>query len=301
MASTLMFIESDASLISGIPSSIEIEASDPTAIIYYTTDESTPTPLSSVYTEAILTPTDGSSFTLRAIAYTDEDGYWIPSSVLSYTWSFETTAFFESHGKGLGGVAYIFPNSNGYQMWYDYLGNNALLIDMPEDELQMVISTTNPDGTEIPENGFYQEIASPEDTPSLKDNEGLAAVSMLGLDYFNPEAPVVLIDTRASSIMQPAVPVANGSFMTLRDQVRYNRGADLYAGAMNSFHSGQHINTFHNIDKSTMVTYYFDSVDCKWIKSVSTVRSIPPTMPPVSGYSNPLVLQWNIFGKLNTY
>jgi len=301
MAHTLVFLESENSLLSGFPLEVEIISSDPAAIIYFTTDSSTPTPLSTTYTSPVVLPTDGADFTLRAIAYAEDDGYWLPSNILSYTWSFDNSAFFMSHSEGLGGIAYIYPGTSLYEMWYDYAGNPAVYVDEDPDFIPQLYSEYGVDGDPLPADDLHSDIADPEFTPSLRDDEDLPYVSMLGYTYFNPEAPVVVMDTRASSAEPPIVPLANGSFMTRRDTVRYSRGIDIGSGALDNFHSGQHIRSFYNTITGTHAAYYYDSVDSKWIKSISTVPVIEPAAAPVSGYRRPLVFQWNLFGRLSTF
>jgi hypothetical protein len=300
MAHTLLFDESEQSLLSGFPLSVEIISSNAAAIIYYTEDGSTPTPLSTVYASAVILPLTGVDYTLRAVAYAEEDGYWIPSNILGYTWSLDNSAFFMSRKEGLGGVAYIYPGSNEFSMWFDFEGSTAVFIDQDPEGLPLLISERDRSGNLIPENGLFNAVAGPENTPSLRDDEGLPYMSALGLDYFNPDAAVIVMDTRVGSVNPPAVPVANGSFMSRRDSIRFNHGRDLSAGALDNFNSGQHIKSFINPATNTHVAYYYDSVDAKWIRSISTVEFTTPTAP-VTGYSFPLVVQWNLFGRFNTF
>jgi hypothetical protein len=295
-----VFIESENSLLSGFPLDVEIVSSDPAAIIYYTTDGATPTPLSNVYISPVVLPLDGEEFTLRAVAYADDDGYWIPSNILGYTWSFDNSVFFESRSEGLGGVAYIYPSGDNFAMWYDYLGNTAVFVDQDPDDIPQLFSEYDVAGDLIPDNEVHSDIADPEYTPSLKDDQNLPYLSALGYSYFNPYAAVISIDTTGQT-EEPIVPIANGPFMTRRDTLKYYSGLDIGSGALDNFHSGQHVRTFYNIDTGVHVAYYFDSVDAKWIKSVSNVPFVSPGISPVNGYGRPLVFQWNLFGRFSTY
>lgn len=290
---SLMFEEAEKQIIAGFPEFVAILSSDPAAIIYYTTDGLLPDPLAQVYIDPIVLPTDSKPFTINAIAYADVDGYSVPGSVLSYTWSLDNTAYFQQRNSHKAGVAYIYPGGLNIPYWYDYDGNPATYLDVDPYEILFLTSDRDAQGRPQPSD-YHSEMAGPSNTD-------MSYLSTLGADNFNPDAHVILIDTRPESEHKPSVMVVNGPFMTLRNPDRYYRGIDYRAVDGSNHTSGQHIQSFHNRKTGTHVAYYFDTVDARWIKSISHVPVEPDKIRPLPVYQRPLLFQWNLFGNYNTF
>lgn len=291
--SSLIFEESENQIISGFPVTVAILASDASAVIYYTTDGSIPTPFSNVYVDPISLPTDSLPFTISAVAYSDVDGYYIPSSILSYTWSLDNTAYFEQRKSHKAGITYIYPGGLDIPFWYDFEGNPATYIDEDPYYIPFLISDRDAQGR--PQASEYNnEIAGPSNTD-------MSYLSTLGSDNFNPDAHIIVVDTRPGSERVPAVSVINGPYMTLRNPDRYYRGIDYRAVDVSNHTSGQHIQSFHNRKTGTYVAYYFDTVDARWIKSISHVPVAADKQRTLPVYQRPLVFQWNLFGRYNTF
>lgn len=290
---SLVFQESENQLIAGFPETVSIFSSNPAAIIYFTTDGSIPDPFSQVYTEAIRLPTDSEPFTLSAIAYANIDGYMVPGSVLSYTWSLDNTAYFEQRKSHKAGVAYIYPGGLDIPYWYDFEGNTSTYLDVDPVDILFLISDRDSQGFPQPSD-YHNEVTG-------LANTDMSYLSTLAADNFNPEASVIIIDTRPESVRKPSVTVINGPYMTLRDPDKYYRGIDYRAVDSSNHTSGQHIQSYYNRNTGTHVAYYFDTVDAKWIKSISHVPVEPDKVRPLPVYQHPLVYQWNLFGRYNTF
>lgn len=291
--SSLIFEESENQIIAGFPVSVSIIYSEPAALIYYTTDGSIPTPFSSIYTDPIILPTDSQPFTISAVAYSEIDGYFVPSEILTYTWNLDNIAYFEQRKDVKGGVAYIYPGGADIPFWYDAVGNPATYLDIDPYEILFLESDRDYLGRPQP-SAYHNEVAGPA-------NVDMSYLSTLGADDFNPSAPIINIDTRPGSQHKPVVSVINGPYMTLRNPDKYYRGLDYRTVDCSNHTSGQHIQSFHNRETGTHVAYYFDTVDAKWIRSISYVEPAPTPTRPLPVYQRPLVFQWNLFGNYNTY
>ena len=296
MTSYLLFKESEDSLVAGFPKTVEIVFSDPNAIIYFNLDSSTPTPFSQVYTEAIVLPKDQKPFTITAIAYFDQDGYWMPSNVLSYTWTIDNSAFFNARDADLTGITYMYPGGLDIPYWYDFEGNPATYLDVEPSELPIYWSEYDAQGRPQA-SGFHQAIVPDALLPQREGRE-LSYFSMLGYEDFNPDAPVILTDSRPESPRKPVVLVAHSEYMTLRNPIKYNQASDLrnqtYSGI--SFSSGQHVRSFYNADKQIHVSYFYDNINNHWIKDISPVVPQESTVNP-AGFTKPLIYQWNLWGR----
>lgn len=296
MASYLLFKESTDSIVAGFPKTVEITYSDETAIIYYNLSTETPTAFSSVYSDPIELPTNSEPFTITAIAYYNQDGYWLPSNVLSYTWTLDNSAFFNARDANKTGITYLYPGGLDIPYWYDFEGNPSTFVDVDPDELPIYWSEYDSHGRPQ-ESGFHQSII-PDALSPQRDLRELSYYSMLGYQDFNPDAPLILIDSRIDSIHKPAVLVANSEYMSLRNPLKYNNGADLrnafYGGT--SFTSGQHVRSFYNEKTNTFVSYYYDNTCNHWIKDITTTHVTESTVAP-TGFTKPLVFQWNLWGR----
>lgn len=291
--SSIIFEESENQIISGFPEYVSILTSEPSAVIYYTTDGSLPTPLSNAYFERLALPTDGMPFTLSAVAYSEVDGYYIPSSILTYTWSLDNTAYFEQRKSHKAGVTYIYPGGQNIPFWHDFEGNPATYLD--EDPYYIPFLESDRDAQGKPQPSAYNN-----ETTGLFVTD-MSYLSTMGSDNFNPDAHIIIIDTRPESTRKPAVTVINGPYMTLRNPDKYYRGIDYRAVDVSNHTSGQHIQSFHNRQTGTHVAYYFDTVDARWVKSISRVPVVENKERPLPGYQRPLVFQWNLFGRFNTF
>lgn len=293
----LEFIRSDFEVISGIPATVEISVSDPAAIVYYTLDGSTPSPYSSIYTSGITMPTDLGKVTLSAVAYMFDGTEYVPNTVLAETYGVDSQALgplYSIHG----GVAYIYPGGMDIPFWYDFAGNPVTYLDIPFDPNDFLTSDRNADGT-YRDDVWFKQMAGPSQTPQ-RDGPNLAYLSRLTNEDFNPDAPMIVIDTREGSTHQPDVPVFNGPHMTLRDPDKYYRGLDYRSVGGTNHISGHFVKWFLNADTGTYVAYYYDSIDSRWIKSVSTIE-VTNSVRTEPTYRLPLVFQWNQWGRYSIY
>lgn len=291
--SSLIFEESENQIIAGFPESVSILCSDPSAIIYYTTDGTPPGPLSNAYISSVILPTNSQPFTLSAIAYSNVDGYYIPGSILSYTWSLDNTAYFEQRKSHKAGITYIYPGGQDIPFWFDFEGNPATYLDEDPAEIPFLISDRDVSGHSQPSD-YHNE------TTGLYSID-MSYLSTLGSDDFNPDAHIMVIDTRPGSPRKPAVTIVNGPYMTLRNPDKYYRGIDYRAVDVSNHTSGQHIQSFYNRKTGTHVAYYFDTVDARWVKSISYVPVVEDKQRNLPVYQRPLVFQWNLFGRYNTF
>ena len=243
-------------------------------------------------------PTSGGSITLSAVAYVF-DGYdYVPNTVLAETYAVDSQALAPLYSIH-GGVAYVFPGGLNIPYWYDYAGNVSTYIDVVYDPNDFLTSDRNVDGS-YREDVWFNQVAGPDQTPQ-RDGPDLFYLSRLTSEDFNPDAPMILIDTRANSTAQPDVPVFNGPHMTLRDPDKYYGGLDYRSVGGTNHVSGHFVKWFLNEQTGTYVAYYFDSVDSRWIKSVSTIDVVPISVRTVPSATIPLVFQWNQWGRYSIY
>lgn len=290
---TISVYRSEKQLISGIPQVVSLDTNVP-ATIFYTLDGSIPTALSYVYIEPIVMPTS-SPARLRAYAVSGTDvGY------LDITYRSDNTAapyFRRLEGYGIG----IAVDAYGVEpVLYDgYVSDDFGTVDIPArysdyplEDLEIKYSRVGFDGEgygTIPIMGPIiggQPEVDPE--PSSPDNNNV---------YFNPRSLYIVMDGRDGYQDESVYPI-NRPWEGTMDVVKFMNGRclkypDIYI-------SGGHVRTYYNYVTGTAVAYYFDSTDCRWIKSIQNfdVQNVPRNIGDLRQYGPPLVFKW-IYNKRN--
>jgi hypothetical protein len=190
----------------------------------------------------------------------------------------------------------MYPGGLDIPYWYDAAGQEATFLDVDPAEIDFVESDKDKQGLyKETADVWFRDMVAPEDQPSFTP---FPYLSRMTNEDFNPKASVILIDSREDSENKPDVTIMNGPYMTLRNPRTYYRGLDFGSVGGSNHVSGHFVRSFFNRDLHTFVAYYFDTVDARWIKSISTVEPAPPSTvfaPRVLPY----VIQWNLFGSYN--
>lgn len=295
---TLTFTETGTRVVDGIPEFIEITSNSPT-MIFYTTDDTLPSMLSSQYDGyAIKMPTSSGSVTLSAVAYfMDGYGNLVPSSVFSETYRTEGTAGDRIRRFNFEGIVYLYPGGLDIPYWYDSDGAAKVFIDIPIDELEksLIPSERNADGTIRSDvTGGVITKQGWEETPTQRDDD-FVPYSTPDSPDFNPDALYIVIDGRNRD--PDDVQLINGPFMSLRDPERNFGGLDFVSTDGSNYISGSLVKSHYNRTKNIMVFYYFDSNTNRWIKSIQNLPRMDRSLLRNSIVTNPVVFKWNNFGR----
>lgn len=293
---TITLTASEAQSVSGIPDTVEVSV-NVAATIYYTLDGSLPTVLSTVYTDAIRLPTNQNTVILSVVAYyLDEFSALVPSSVLSETYATDWSQL-DDRNRFLNfeGIVYSYPGGQNIPFLYDEAGNVAFSLDVPYEDLEVVLSEQDVTGNVI---GTDDEIipADPNETPTHIDNDR-TPFSTPDDANFDPEAQFILIDSRAGA-PAPLVKLINGPFMSLRNHKTSYGGIELFNHGGENYISGDVMRPQISPDGKTIAFYYFDSNVSRWVKSVGPLNLTPRT--PVSVFTQPLVFEWVLYGRKST-
>ena len=287
---TLTFIASVEEITSGIPQTVTIE-SNVLATVYYTIDGSQPTINSSVYIDhdPIEFPTDVDSVMLQAFGI-GSDGY--AGLVLAQTFAANTTRISVARNVGMEGFVldreWIGPNIPDR---YGADGYAAAFLDVNPDFLHMTATEKGYDGIEP---GTIVEIGTPPlGTEGADMDETFVPFSTTQYaKYFNPYARVILIDNRKDNevkiILRPW-----GSFEDIYKEfggIRVRSSADEAC-----YVSGGYVSRFYSAATKTMVSYYFDHNEARWIKNIQQLPSniqMPRNIGVQASAGQPLVFPW---------
>jgi hypothetical protein len=290
----ISLLPSDTEIISGIPQQVEISTNIPSTI-YYTLDGTLPTPLSSVYTEAVKLPTSVGMVTVSAIAYYFDGYATVPSAVLTQTYGTDNTDLQRTRYVFFEGIVYSYPGGADIPLYYDFAGDPVFYIDIPLSELDMIQPETLPDGTIVGTDNQIQQL-SQEYTGSIIDDSVIMHSSANNQTSVRTDAMYFLIDGRSSAENSLSVNIMNGPHMSLRDSRTLWGGIDYISLGTSAYISGSATRYHYNRDKNVIVFSYFDSSSGRWVKSI---QDLPPaqTNLPRPHFSNPHVFKWFQYGR----
>lgn len=286
---TISAIESDTQLVFGIPMLVSLETNIP-AIVFYTLDGTIPTTSSDVYIEPIILPTV-STVHLRAFAVSGFDkGY------LDITYSTDVTNIYisrriEGYGAGIVIDAYDVPDvlTDGYSI-DDY---NIVDIPIRSSDYELIDLEIQDSLTlfrmGIPPVSQLEEASAVDWTPTTPNYNNV---------FFNPRSLYIIIDGRdgyEDQIISPHV-IINRPWGSTRDSVKYLQGKEMFEPQ--PYISGGHVRTHYNYQKGIAVSYYFDSNETRWIKSIQSFdpRTVPKNIGKRVQKGGPLVFKW-IYNK----
>lgn len=281
--------------IDGIPRQIELETNIP-AIIAYTLDGTEPTLSSSIYTDPIIMPTEN-SVRVRVLAVSGTD-----TGTLDTTFGPDISKlYFPRRSQDVGGMgvvidAYGFPVvlQDGYGADAD--GNVNVVVrrsDYELEDLEIKYSSTGTDGygTLIrlgpypPE--FWEDHAVEEEASSPNDSNV----------FFNPRSLYIVIDGRvADGYSDESVYMINRNIFGTMDDVKYMNGKNFFTPT--PIVSGGLARTCINYETGLRVSYYWDAIECRWIKSIQTfdTTKLPEGIGMRRQIGPGLVVPW-IFGR----
>jgi len=288
-------------LVAGIPQLVELVTNLP-AVVYFTLDGSEPTTHSPVYVRAIELPT-ATRIRLRAFAVSGVDLGTLDIVFSSLPGIVHATRRFDGYGGGIMVDAYGVPEVvvDGYGPDVGHpIADNTYPVDIPVRgsdipliDLDIKYSRTNEEG-DAP--GTLIAIGFPGDLGERESAIDPRASSPSGDNvYFDPRSQFIVIDGRDGYEGQ-SVFIINRPMGGTMDDTKYLGGKSLYEPA--TYISGSLVRQFYNYEKGIAVFYYFDTNECRWIKSIQRIQE-PPLPNGVGmrrGTGGPLVFRW-IHGK----
>jgi hypothetical protein len=287
---------------SGIPRGVALSTNVP-AIIYYTLDGSEPNTASSVYVNNIIFPSS-MSVHLRALAISGSDRGTLNLIFFSNT----EKLYFPRRSDYLGGMGVVVDGYNTENVLYDGYGADAygeldVVVRSSDYELNdLEIKYSNEGGYYIGPNFFIKMGIPPEEFWQDNAIDPVASSPNNNNVYFNPRSLYIILDGRDAYdgyLDQSVYPInrPHGSTMNV---VKYLQGKTLIQ--KNSYVSGGFVRSFRNATNRTSVSYYFDSNETRWIKSIQNF--VPEDYPQNLGNRNstgkPLVFKW-IYNKRSMF
>ena len=260
---TIAIKESDTELLDGFPEYISFETDVP-ATVYYTLDGTDPTVESLIAIGNVYLPTLTGTLEVRAIAIVGDD----QSDILR--------AVYENTSLDLGGPRVI--GSEGIVvMRYDDVpvdslgvssdGSDAQEISVELGELDIKASRTNSGGEMISEGKTSREFIN---FSKKSKTEKESPSSNVGSPMFDPSANFIIIDgTTAEARDNQVVKIVNRPYSTFGPVTNFYTER---LGQKEPIVTGNYVRSFYNPKTRKYVSYYWESLESRWIRSEQTVE-----------------------------
>ncbi len=278
----LTLSQSSKEIIDGIPEYIELTSSVDSDI-YYTLDGTMPSASSLLADGEIYLPTGVGTVTIKAIAITESS----LSPVLDYTFYTSSTDLGAPRRIGDQGVVVMLSTSEAADgLSYDLSGEAAQELRDSFDSYDIKASVTTSDGTPLSPgetsasfvNLLRKRIVSDEfSSSSVNDNI-----------YFDPKAKVIYIDGLSEqSLENQVVKIVNRTYNSFEPtssfyEERRHRSDPLI--------TGNYVRSFYNSKTGKYISYYWESLESRWIVSEQTISSSTSGSYPPS--RNRFVFRW---------
>jgi hypothetical protein len=319
---SVSIIESSEQLIAGFPKSVSLSANVPSTI-FYTTDGSDPTTLSSVYTTPIALPTDVLEYKLKVFATNGSDNS--PVITADYSTNIIDNTRLPHAGSGTAAEntpISLYPyGSNSPAPYFDYLNNattgttvlspslpiipygfdamgNAVGANKPSDDYMNVYSTTDYQNKSYNGVGNLPGTVTVIGRRSALDHDG--EESSRSSRFFNAKAMVVFQD---STNEDPSNPVQINPQMFSMENLEITKdGSPLRSSGLDSATiTGSFLRSHYNPRTQMITSYYRCSSTNRWIISTFPYES----KPDQNNYSSMVfgkhdqgvgrVYTWNLF------
>ena len=283
----LSVTESDSQLISGIPEYVEFDTNIP-ATVFYTLDGEDPDDDSIIASGSVYLPTTSASVTVKAIAVSGSKS----SSILEETYSTDGSTLDRPRHIGLEGISVLPYDADIVgSMSYDLSGNDAQETAIELNSLDIKASTTDSKGVKSKGGGsvsFIKMAIEQNPTPDLYDKR-----SSTDSVNFDPSAGVVLMDgSTQENLDNQVVRVINRAYNSM-DTV-----SDFYSDNWRQEEqviTGNLVRRMYNPNTGIMVSYYWESKECRWLVSKQKIDpkriSLSPK-PGGRGGSGRFVYRW---------
>lgn len=260
---TLQILEGDTELLDGFPEYITFETDVP-ATVYYTLDGSAPTEDSLIAVSEVYLPTLSGTVELKAIAISGGKS----SEIISTEYSNDSSGLNGPRHSGLeGAVVMRYNDSAEYSGAYGSDGTEKQLSAKDPLDLDIKASTSDMYGKSIDGGKTSRDFinfalgSAPEDS----------GVKTSASDYnFDPTAKFILIDGFSENAQKnQVVKIVN------RPYNNFDPVSNFYTerlGQKEPIITGNFVRSFYNKKTGKYVSYYWESLESRWIRSEQRIE-----------------------------
>jgi len=256
--------ESGTEYVSGFPEYLTFGSSKP-ATIFYTLDGTTPDISSLIAVGNVYLPTSGSTVTLKAIAISSDD----TSAVLEAEYKTDASNLDGARRLGDEGIAIVpFGSDAVDSISFDSDGGAAQATAVELIELDIKASREDSKGLRLDP----QKTSSSLVNFALKSSQDAITDSSTPNNNadFDPSAKFITIDgTTDADFENQVVKIVNRTYNTFGPTSKFY---DERLGEKEPVVTGNYLRSFYNPSTGVYISYYWESLESRWIKSVQTIE-----------------------------
>jgi hypothetical protein len=263
---SLTLVRSQVEFISDIPSFVVLSTDVP-ATVYYTLDGTTPDATDLIAVGNVYLPTNSGTVVFKAIAISPGDS----STVLSKTY---TTTSLDLNGPrriGEEGISILPPSAIVLDnLSVDSNGAPAQETSIEFNELEVKASTVDSNGVELSDGKTSIPFINFPETLPISDRFSTSSVN--DNSEFDPKAKYLIVDGSTQALMDnQVVKLVNRTHSTFGPTTKLY---DERLGESEPIVTGNYVKSFYNEKNGLYISYYWESLESRWIKSVQKVESI---------------------------
>jgi len=279
---SLTIIEGEGELLDGFPETISFETDVPSTV-YYTLDDSEPTELSLIAIGKVFLPTLAGTLKVKAIAISGSDSSDI------------VTAQYENSSTDLGGprilgeegiVVMRYGDESIDSLGYTSDGEEAQKTSVDIGGLEIKSSKTNAGGEAIAGGKTSKEFINfPLKNQAMKPDP---ISSPNNNPNFDPSAKFIIIDGSTEEARDnQVVKIVNRPYNTFGTTTNFYKER---LGEKEPIITGNFVRSFYNPKTKKYVSYYWESLESRWLRSEQTIDR--KTLRIGSGSTGRFVYRW---------
>ena len=279
----LTLLESSSQIVSGIPEFVEIGSEPEGASVFYTLDGSTPSEDSILSVGSIYLPTNSGTVTIKAIAFLDSES----SSILEHEFATDSTGLDAPRRVSADGVVVMLSGSEVEEsLSVNLLGEASQSASVPFSELDMRGSTQNSDGSPITGGGTSLPFVNFAKTSHIDDRFSTSSVN--GNHLFDPTSKVLVIDGSTEELLEnQVVKMVNRTYNTFEPVTKFYTER---LAQSEPIITGNLIKGFFNPKTNEYISYYWESLESRWLISKQKIEPKKRGKYPPS--RNKFVFRW---------
>jgi hypothetical protein len=279
---TLTLVESEIEFISEIPSFVTFSTDVP-ATVYYTLDGETPTSADLIAVGNVHLPTSPGAVTLKAIAISPTDS----SAVLTESYATSSTDLNGPRRIGEEGISILSSSAVVLDnLSVNSVGEPAQETSIAFEDLDIKASLVNSSGVKLSGNKTSVSFINFPEINSADDRFSISSVN--NNSEFDPKAKYITIDGSTQEMMDnQVVKIINRTYSTFGPTAKFYEER---LGEPEPIVTGNYVRSFYDAEKQLYISYYWESLESRWIKSVQRVER--KTSKNGVGSKNRFVYRW---------
>ena len=255
--------ESGTEYISGFPEYVLFSTSKP-ATVYYTLDNSTPNINSLIAVGNVYLPTSGSAVVIKAIAISVDD----TSTVLESEYKTDSSNLDGPRHLNNEGIIIMSHDSDAVDnLSFDSEGNEAQETSIEFSDLEVKASRTDSKGIMLDPKKTSVSFVNFAKSSS-RNAESIHSTPNNNAE-FDPTARYITIDgSTEANFENQVVKIVNRPYNTFDPTSKFYKER---LGQKEPVITGNYVRSFYNPANGLYVSYYWENLESRWIKSIQSV------------------------------